>query len=121
MKKLLVLCLLVAAVAATAIAVPASGKVRAHAAATTSVKIGDNYFVRASGVPTVRVSKGSSVRWVWKGKRTHNVQVTKGPSKFSSPIKKSGTFTKKFNRKGTYTIICSIHGASDQSMKLVVK
>ena len=121
MKKLLVLCLLVAAVATAIVAVPASNATTAKSAATTSVKIGDNYFVRSSGVPTVTVSKGSSVRWVWKGKRTHNVQATRGPHKFFSPIKKRGTYTKKFNTRGTYTIICSIHGASDQSMKLIVR
>jgi plastocyanin len=90
-------------------------------AATTKVKVGDNYFVRASGVPTVTVSKGTKVSWVWKGSSSHNVKVTKGPAKFGSSTMRSGTFSKKVTKAGTYTIVCTVHGASDQSMKLVVR
>ena len=90
-------------------------------AATKNVAIGDNYFVRASGVPTVTVNKGTKVRWVWRGKSLHNVKVTKGPAKFGSPSQTSGSFTKRVKKSGTYRIICTVHGASDQSMKLVVR
>jgi plastocyanin len=90
-------------------------------AGTVRVKVGDNYFVRETGVPTVRASKGDKVRWVWRGKSLHNVKVTKGPAKFGSPSKSSGSFSKQVNRAGTYTIICTVHGADDQSMKLVVR
>ncbi len=90
-------------------------------AATKTVKVGDNWFVRSSGVPTVTVSKGTTVKWSWVGDSSHNVVVTKGPVKFSSPVKNSGSYKKRVTRKGTYTIICTIHGKSDQSMKLVVK
>jgi len=85
------------------------------------VKVGDNYFVRPSGVPTVTVSKGTKVKWVWKGDSVHNVKVTKGPVKFGSGSKTSGSYTKKVTAKGTYTIICTVHTAADQKMKLVVK
>jgi plastocyanin len=90
-------------------------------AATKKVKIGDNYFVRASGVPTVTVSKGTKVTWQWKGRSLHNVTVTKGPAKFRSGSRMSGSFSKKLTSAGTYTIVCTVHGASDQSMKLVVR
>jgi plastocyanin len=90
-------------------------------AATKRVKVGDNYFVRDGGVPTVRVDKGVKVKWVWKGKSLHNVKVTKGPKKFGSASQTSGSFAKKVKKAGTYTIICTVHGASDQSMKLVVR
>ena len=90
-------------------------------AATKRVKVGDNYFVRDGGVPTVTVSKGTKVRWVWKGKSLHNVKVTKGPAKFGSPSKTSGSFSKKVAKAGTYTLVCTVHGARDQSMKLVVR
>jgi plastocyanin len=89
-------------------------------AATKRVSVGDNYFVRPSGVPTVAVDAGTKVRWVWKGESLHNVKVTKGPSKFGSPSKTSGSFSKTVGKTGTYTIICTVHGASDQRMKLVV-
>ena len=91
------------------------------AAATKKVTVGDNYFVRDGGVPTVTVSKGTKVRWVWKGKSLHNVKVTKGPAKFGSPSKTSGSFSKKVAKAGTYTLVCTVHGARDQSMKLVVR
>ena len=90
-------------------------------AATKTVKVGDNWFVRSSGVPTVTVNKGDTVRWSWVGDNSHNVVVTKGPVKFRSPIKSSGTYRKTMKTRGTYIIICSLHGKSDQSMKLVVK
>jgi plastocyanin len=90
-------------------------------AATKRVKVGDNYFVRDGGVPSVTVGKGTRVKWVWKGKSLHNVKVTKGPAKFGSASQKSGSFAKKVKQAGTYTIICTVHGASDQSMKLVVR
>ncbi len=90
-------------------------------AASRSIKIGDNYFVRSSGVPTVTVSRNTTVKWNFRGDSIHNVTVSKGPVKFHSPSKDSGSFSKKLTKKGTYTIYCSIHGASDQKMKLVVE
>jgi plastocyanin len=90
-------------------------------ASTRNVAVGDNYFVRASGVPTVTVDKGTKVRWVWRGKSLHNVKVAKGPATFGSASQTSGTYVKRVRRAGTYRIICTVHGASDQSMKLVVR
>ena len=90
-------------------------------AATVRVKIGDNYFVRSSGVPRVKVDKGTRVQWVWRGRSAHNVKVTRGPARFGSSTMRSGTFSKRVRRAGTYTLVCTVHGASDQSMKLVVR
>jgi len=90
-------------------------------AATKRVTVGDNFFVRKAGVPTVTVAKGDKVRWVWTGESLHNVKVTRGPASFGSPSKTSGSFSKKVRKSGRYTIICTVHGASDQSMKLVVR
>ncbi len=89
--------------------------------AATRIKVGDNYFVRSSGVPTVTVSRGTKVSWVWRGDSSHNVKVARGPAKFGSPTKRSGTFSKTVTKAGTYLIVCTVHGASDQSMKLVVR
>jgi plastocyanin len=106
--------LLIAVLAlALAVASPALG--------ATRVKIGDNYFVRPSGVPTVTVNKGTVVKWVWTGRSLHNVKVLSGPVKFGSSSKTSGSYSKRVTRKGTYKLYCSVHTASDQSMKLVVK
>ena len=90
-------------------------------AATVSVKVGDNYYVRARGVPTVTVSRNTTVVWRFTGKQGHNVTVSSGPAKFRSKVKTKGTYSHTVTRAGTYTIYCSIHGASDQKMKLVVR
>ena len=60
-------------------------------AATRSVKIGDDYFVRKGSVATVTVKKGTKVTWRWTGKNLHNVTVKKGPAKFRSSYKSSGS------------------------------
>jgi plastocyanin len=112
-RKLLVLAVMLAAGVTSAV-------LATTAPSATRVKIGDNYFVRASGVPTVRVAKGTRVKWVWTGRRLHNVKVIKGPARFASDAQTSGTYVKRVKRAGTYTIICSIHGAGDQKMKLIV-
>jgi plastocyanin len=91
------------------------------AAATRTVTVGDNYFVRDGGVPTVTVSKRTRVKWVWRGKSLHNVKVTRGPVKFGSGSQTSGSFAKRVRKAGTYRIVCTVHGPADQSMKLVVR
>jgi plastocyanin len=88
-------------------------------AATRSVKVGDNYFVRKGSVPTVTVKKGTRVTWRWAGRELHNVAVTKGPTKFRSSYKTSGSYSKRLTRTGTYTIVCSIH-QPDMRMRLRV-
>ncbi|MDP9294645.1 MAG: hypothetical protein M3O90_09530 [Actinomycetota bacterium] len=112
MRKLPVLLLATAIVAALA---------ASALAATVSVKVGDNYYVRSRGVPTVTVSRNTTVVWRFKGVQAHNVTVSRGPAKFRSKTKSSGTYRHTVTRAGTYTIYCSIHGAPDQKMKLVVR
>jgi plastocyanin len=97
------------AVAAGALAIPAL-------AATKSVEVKDNKFVAKS----ITVSKGTTVKWVWKGKAPHNVKVTKGPAKFSSTTQVKGSYSKKLTKAGTYTILCTIH-APDMKMTIKVK
>ena len=111
MRKLLVAAVLAALLAVTATA----------AAATRSVGVGDNWFVRSSGVPTVTVSRGDTVVWRWRGDAPHNVFVTSGPARFRSPVKRSGTYRRKLTRAGRYTIICTIHTGADQKMVLRVR
>jgi plastocyanin len=98
----------VAAVAvAGALAVPAL-------AATKTVQVKDNKFVAKS----ITVSKGTTVKWVWRGDAPHDVTVTKGPAKFKSKVQTSGSFAKKLTKKGTYSIVCTIHAPG---MKMTVK
>jgi plastocyanin len=113
-RKLLALLVLVAAAGLMAV-------FSTSAPSATRVNVGDNYFVRPSGVPTVTVSKGTRVRWVWVGQGLHNVKVVRGPARFGSSSMTRGSYTKKVRKRGTYTIVCSIHTGRDQKMKLVVK
>ena len=110
MRKLLIV-MLISAVSAV-LAVPAL-------AATRTVKVGDDYFVRKGSAPTVTVKKGTTVTWRFSGKDMHNVAVTKGPVKFRSSFKTSGSYSKRVTRTGTYTIVCTIH-QPDMAMKLRV-
>jgi plastocyanin len=87
-------------------------------AASRSVKIGDDYFVRKGSTPTITVRKGSTVTWRFRGSALHNVAVTRGPVRFHSPYKDSGSFSKKMRHAGRYTIVCTIH--SGMKMKLRV-
>ena len=94
------------AVAAGALAIPAL-------AATKTVQVKDNVFVAKK----ITVSKGTTVKWVWKGKAPHNVKVTRGPVKFGSKTQVKGSYSKKMTHKGTYTIVCTIHAPS---MKMTI-
>ena len=110
MKKIL------AALAVTAIA---GGAAIPAFAGTKSVKIGDNYFVRPANNATVTISKGSSLKFLWRGSAPHNVKKASGPGPaFHSPVKLHGaTYTHRFTRGGTYKLVCTIH----TGMKLTVK
>jgi len=112
MRRLLILPILVLVALVVGVA-PAAAKTR-------NVKVGDDFFVRSSGVPTVKVKKGTTVKWNWTGSDQHNVVVQKGPASFQSSLKTKGSYKKKLKKKGTYTIICSIH-APDMRMKIKVK
>jgi plastocyanin len=110
MRRLLILPILVAAALLVA-ASPAAAKTR-------GIKVGDDFFVRNSGVPTVTVKKGTTVRWNWKGSDAHNVVTQSGPTHFQSPVKTKGSFKKKMKKKGTYKIICNIHSGMRMTLKV---
>lgn len=93
----------------------------AASAARRSVRVGDNWFVRERGVPTVRVHRGDRVTWRFVGESPHNAHAISGPVQFRSPNKRSGTYTRRMTARGKYTIICDIHGGRDQKMRLVVR
>lgn len=107
------------AVLACSAAATVAGSV--SSASTRSIKIGDNYFVRSSGVPTVTVPVRTRVTWRWAGESAHDVRVSRGPVKFHSKVQTTGTYSKVMTRRGTYKIFCEIHGAKDQSMVLRVQ
>ena len=89
-------------------------------AGTRSVKVGDNYFGKPGG-ETIHVSRGTTVRWTWAGANPHNVTVLRGPSRFHSGTMTTGSYSHRFTRAGTYTLYCTVHGASIMSMRVVVR
>jgi plastocyanin len=114
MRKVLVPLLslaLLGAIAATALA------------ATKSVKVGDNYFVKSSGVPTVSIRKGDRLKFNFAGSRMHNavgVGISLGSS--CKKFRDHGSCTSSvLKKKGTFTIYCAVHGKSDQSMKVRIR
>jgi plastocyanin len=110
MRRLVVLGLALLAVLATA--------GWADAARVHKVTIGSNFF--APGKKTVKV--GDKVRFTWEqgGFEVHDVNVRRGPARFSSPLQASGTWTTKRLRKpGRYRLYCSQH--EEMKMTLIVK
>ncbi len=92
--------------------VPASGAI---GSSTATVNLKDDFF--SPKAKTVR--KGTTVVFRWTGRAPHNVSVTRGPVKFSSKVQTKGSYRKKLTKKGTYTIVCTIHPG--MGMKLRVK
>ena len=105
MKRLIVLA--VVAALAAAFAIPAFG-------ATKSVSVKDNVFSPKS----LSVKRGTTVKWVWRGRAPHNVTVTRGPKKFHSRTQTKGTYKATPHTKGTYTIVCTIHAGMTMKLKV---
>jgi plastocyanin len=114
MRKVFLLALLAGLIGTLAVAVPALSK-------TKSVEVDDNYFVHEGKPSTVTVHKGDKVEWEWEGSLPHNVTVKKGPVKFHSKTKTSGTYEKKLRKLGTYKIVCTIHAPGMRMTLKVVK
>ena len=89
--------------AATALMVSAVLAVSAFAA-TKTITIRDNLFSPKS----VSVSKGTTVKWVWRGNAPHNVTFKKLGE--ASDTTESGTFKLRFKQAGTYKYMCTVHG-----------
>jgi plastocyanin len=104
-KRLLVLPVTV--VAALGVAVLPAG-------ADNSISVKDDFFSPKS----TTVKKGSTVTFRWAGKAPHNVTVKKGPVKFQSSTKTSGTYKKKMTRAGLYRITCTIHPGMDLALRV---
>jgi plastocyanin len=101
-------------IAAAAAAALAAAAIPAHAA-TKTVRVDDNVFAPK----TLSVKRGDTVRFRWVGDAPHNVVVTRGPQRFRSSIMRSGSYRKRLRRRGTYTIVCTIHPG--MTMKLRVR
>jgi plastocyanin len=85
-------------------------------AATKSVGVKKSGAGFKFSTSTLRIKKGDTVKWSWSGTVPHNV---KGNG-FKSGTKTKLTFSHKFPSKGTFVVICTLHRAVGQKMKVVV-
>ncbi len=107
----------VVAVGAVAVALPVGGAAQQGTAAARTVKVKDNFYSPKS----LSVSRGTRVKWVWANASTsnrHDVAVRSGPVKFRSSKMRSGSFSRKMSKSGTYKIYCTIHPSE---MKMTLK
>ena len=77
-------------------------------ASAATVSLGDNFFAPSSKT----IGAGAKVSFNWTGRRRHNVTKGSGPGAFfaSTTTKRRGIhFAKRFNKRGTYRLYCSIH------------
>lgn len=58
---------------------------------------------------SLSIAKGTKVTWVWSGTGNHNV-VGSGFS--SGSAKGSGSYSRTFSSKGTFSVYCSVHRAA---------
>jgi len=97
-----------------ALAAFAVGLVAPSLAATRYVSVKDDFFTPRS----VSISKNTTVRWIWRGSGRHNVVVDRGPAAFRSSIKRSGSFSHTFTKRGTYRIVCTVHPGMTMTVRV---
>ncbi len=115
MRKVLGIALITVLVAA--VTAPALASTAAHKAPVKNAKVNDDGF---SFGPTkvLKIKKGTKVVWTWVNGHDvqHNIAVQKGPVKFHSKSKTSGTFSHLFSVKGTYLLHCTLHSWMTQKV-----
>jgi plastocyanin len=72
-----------------------------------STWVGDYRF----GAQRVTVRRGTRFTWRFIGTVAHDVTLASGPVGFASPSQRSGTYSFRFTRRGTYRLFCSLHPA----------
>jgi plastocyanin len=77
--------------------------------ATVDVVVGP---VLSFSPPSVNISQGDTVRWVWQGAlHTSTSDATTGPEVWNSGLMSSGTFSHPFNTVGDWPYYCSLHSS----------
>ena len=99
-----------AAVAVLALACVSVSTVASPAQAgdeVVTVHIRDNVFEPAS----LRITPGTTVRWVNDGRNRHDVQPNRGDAFSSGKLRPGQSYAHKFEDAGAYAYYCTIHGA----------
>jgi plastocyanin len=92
---------------ARTISAPRGRRVRLGRRAT--ITVGDLFFRHRN----VSVRRGTTLRWLFRGRDIHNVTVANGPRGFASLNSIYGkSYKKKLRTPGTYRLFCAIHPVS---------
>jgi plastocyanin len=105
---------LVAAIAAIALVAATASLALGATRSVTVRKAGSRYHFAPA---TLSIRKGDTVRWSWSGSTPHNVT---GPG-FHSRTASRLTYSRRFTRAGTFRVVCTIHKALGQRMRIVVR
>lgn len=97
---------------AVTITTPLMGAVPASAVVVQRVVMRDNVFKPA----TVSVGRGTRIRWVNRGDRSHTTTSTTGL--WNVTLDPGESYARRFRRAGTFRYVCSFH--SGMSGKIVV-
>ena len=87
--------------------------------ATKTVLVKDDFFDPGR----VRITKGDSVTWRWRGDDVHNVALKRpGSNRIvrRSALKTDGSFTHKFRRVGKWRYLCENH-EDDMRGRVIVR
>ena len=114
--------MLVAATAVVASCRPRSRwAVDVSSAKTRGVSVRDDFF----SPKRATIESGDRVKWTWREEGDHNVRfrrVPRGPARGRAEgTKTSGTFSRKFTRRGTYRYVCTIHEDSGMTGSVKVE
>jgi len=80
-----------------------------------STWVGDYSF----GAQRISLRRGARFTWHFRGGVEHDVTLASGPAGFASPSMRSGSFTYRFTRPGTYRLFCSLHPARMTQLVIV--
>lgn len=67
-----------------------------------TVSVHDDEFHPA----TVRIRRGGTVTWRWRGDNAHDVRFSSGRD---ARTRSGGTWRRRFTKAGRYTYVCSLH------------
>ena len=85
--------------------------------AVTKVVRTRNFFFKAK---TITIDKGDSVRWTNPTGVTHTTTRTTNPATWDRSLDPGESFTRKFNKKGTFTYRCRIHAGQGMRGTVIV-
>jgi len=96
----------VATAAALLLVSPTTAKNPPARAAAVGVTItGSSTYAFAP--PKVKIKAGKKVNWSWASNAAHNVTFNDGKH---SATGKSGSFSRRFKKPGTFKYVCTVHG-----------